>query len=89
MKIADDVDFQEIGTMTAGYTGSDLYDIIQGVHLKVVREYFNSGKSVESRANLRAITQNDFLEIMKVRKPSISMEKLKLYQEWFTRYKAL
>lgn len=89
VKIADDVDFQELGTMTAGYTGSDLYDIIQGVHLQVVREYFNSGKSVESRASLRAITQNDFLEIMKVRKPSISMEKLKLYQEWFTRYKAL
>jgi hypothetical protein len=32
---------------------------------------------------------NDFLEVLKERKPSISMNSLGLYEKWYERFKAL
>jgi SpoVK/Ycf46/Vps4 family AAA+-type ATPase len=89
ISLATDVDFLELAKCSHGYSASDLYDVVQGVHLKVVREFFESHKPSESKATLRSIQMNDFLIVLKERKPSISMNTLGLYEKWYERFKAL
>jgi SpoVK/Ycf46/Vps4 family AAA+-type ATPase len=83
------VNLLAIARLTSGYSGSDLFDIIQAVHLNVVREFFKEGLSEDTSTNLRAITHNDFLRVLDVRKPSISIESINDYDVWYAKYKAL
>jgi len=87
--MASDVDFQELAKHTEGYSGSDLYDVVQAVHLKAVREFFEAYKPDEARINLRHITMADFLLVLKERKPSVSLKMLDLYEKWYAQFKAL
>jgi len=51
-----------------------------------VRELFeNNG----ARGQVRPITMDDFREVIKKRKPSVSPQMLNLYDRWFDTYKAL
>ena len=72
---------------TDGYSGSDLRDIFQGAQTRVVRELFEGNEL--TRKQTRAITMEDFKEIIKKRKPSVSPQMLSLYDKWFETYKAL
>lgn len=83
------VNLLAIARLTSGYSGSDLFDIIQAVHLNVVREFFKEGVSEDTSTNLRAITHNDFLCVLEIRKPSISIESINDYDVWYAKYKAL
>ena len=83
------VDFPELAKRTHGYSASDLYDVVQGVHLKVVREYFESHTLSDTKATLRSIQMSDFLTVLEERKPSVSMNTLGLYEKWYERFKAL
>lgn len=85
----DSINFAELAKLTEGYSGSDLYDVVQAVHLKVIREFFESNNLEDCRDKLRAINMNDFIEVLNERKSSISKESLKLYRAWYQRYKAL
>jgi len=84
-----DVNFLELAKLTEGYSGSDLHDMVQAVHLKVVREFFESNSPDDSNAKLRSINMNDFLAVLKERKPSVSTEMLAIYEKWYQRFKAL
>jgi SpoVK/Ycf46/Vps4 family AAA+-type ATPase len=84
-----DIDFLELAKATHGYSASDLYDVVQAVHLKVVREYFESHTASDTTATLRPIHMSDFLAVLQERKPSISMNTLNLYEKWYERFKAL
>jgi SpoVK/Ycf46/Vps4 family AAA+-type ATPase len=75
--------------MTEGHSGSDLYDIVQAVHLKAVREVFKDGDPENREVDLRSITVKDFYEEIRRRRPSVSKESLILYDRWFERFKAL
>jgi SpoVK/Ycf46/Vps4 family AAA+-type ATPase len=87
--LSEDVDFEELAKMTEGYSGSDLYDIVQAVHLKAVREVFKDGDPENREVDLRSITVKDFYEEIRRRRPSVSKESLILYDRWFERFKAL
>lgn len=89
IKLDSSVNLLAIARLTTGYSGSDLFDVIQAVHLNVVREFFKEGLSDDSCANLRAITHNDFLRVLDIRKPSISLESINDYEIWYSKYKAL
>lgn len=89
INMGTDVDFLELAKRTHGYSASDLYDVIQGVHLKVVREFFESHKTTDFKTTLRSIQRSDFLTVLDERKPSISMNTLSLYEKWYERFKAL
>lgn len=88
-KLDSNVNLLAIARLTSGYSGSDLFDVIQAVHLDTVREFFKLGLSEDANANLRSITHNDFLRILEIRKPSVSTESIDDYEVWFTKYKAL
>ena len=80
---------EDLARLTDGYSGSDVKDICQSVQLRVVDELFQSGKGLDSNANTRSITELDFKEILKMRKPSVSMDMIRAYLRWSEQFKAL
>jgi len=89
LRLSDDVDFNELGRLTEGFSGSDIRDICQSAQLKVIGELFESGQASNKRAKPRTLSMKDFLEILEERKPSVSGETLPLYDRWFETFKAL
>jgi len=87
LNLARDVDPEVLIEETEGYSGSDFCDIFQGAQAKVVREFFDENGSSDGRA--RAITMQDFMEVLRIRKPSVSPQMLSLYNRWSETYKAL
>ncbi|MDQ1280892.1 MAG: vacuolar proteinsorting-associated protein 4 [Thermoproteota archaeon] len=88
-RIRSDVDFTRLADETEGYSPSDLHDIIQAVHSRIIREFFEFGKPDDMDAKPREITKQDFDEILNIRKSSVSEETLSQYQKWFAKFKAL
>lgn len=78
-KLAPDVNFDQLAEKTEGYSASDIRDIVLEAYLRTVRELFRSNNIND---NPRPITMQDFMEVIQHRKPSISPEMLKLYEEW-------
>jgi len=89
LRLAEDVDPELVVERTAGYSGSDFRDIFQGAQTRVVREFFEEGSALKPQGQARSITMEDFMEILKARKPSVSHQILALYDRWFDTYKAL
>jgi SpoVK/Ycf46/Vps4 family AAA+-type ATPase len=88
-QVDEDVNYDGLAKKTAGYSGSDLYDVVQAVHLLVVREVFKSGDAENLNVKLRSITKKDFYEVISKRKPSVYKKSLVLYDKWFKKLKAL
>ncbi|MEM0026750.1 MAG: ATP-binding protein [Ignisphaera sp.] len=78
-KLAPDVNLDQLAEKTEGYSASDIRDIVLEAYLRTVRELFRSNNMND---NPRPITMQDFVEVLQRRKPSISPELLKLYEEW-------
>lgn len=89
LDLAADVDLEELARRTEGYSGSDIKDIFQTVQLKIVREFFESSKAADTNARPRPVRMQDFLEVFKTRKPSITTETLEVYDKWYQEFKAL
>jgi len=87
LNLARDVEVEVLIDRTNGYSGSDLREIFQGAHMRAVRELFD--KKELTRPQARPVTMDDFNEIIKKRKPSVSSQMLVLYDRWFETYKAL
>jgi SpoVK/Ycf46/Vps4 family AAA+-type ATPase len=79
----------ELAKVSEGYSASDIKDICQSVQLRVVNELFESGKAMDVGANPRAINMPDFKEILKIRKPSVSIDMIRAYMRWSDQFKAL
>src|SRR5919204_1304024 len=80
---------EELAKISEGYSASDIKDICQSVQLRVVNELFESGRAMEAGANPRAINMLDFKEILKIRKPSVSIDMIRAYMRWSDQFKAL
>src|SRR5215217_6054552 len=80
---------EDLSKLVQGYSASDIKDICQAVQLRVVNELFESGKAMEAQSNPRSISMNDFKEIIKIRKPSVSIDMIRAYMKWSDQFKAL
>jgi SpoVK/Ycf46/Vps4 family AAA+-type ATPase len=80
---------EELAKISEGYSASDIKDICQSVQLRVVNELFESGMAMEDGTNPRAINMSDFREILKIRKPSVSIDMIRAYMRWSEQFKAL
>ncbi len=89
LTLDEGINLNELAKYTEGYSGSDIKDVCQAVQLKVVRELFESGKALEPGSRTRPITMNDFKEVLRVRKPSVSREMYQAYMKWSEKFKAL
>jgi SpoVK/Ycf46/Vps4 family AAA+-type ATPase len=79
----------ELSKLVQGYSASDIKDICQAAQLRVVNELFESGKAMDSESNPRPISMSDFKEIIKIRKPTVSIDMLRAYMRWSDQFKAL
>lgn len=89
LRLATDVDLQELVRLTEGHTGSDIRDLFQSAQIRVVREFFESHRTSERGGGPRSITMQDFRDVLRRRKPSVSQEMLRYYDRWFEAFKAL
>jgi len=78
-RLSNDIDFDKLAEITEGYSASDIRDIALETYLRTLRELFKSG-NIDGQP--RPITMSDFLEVLRLRKPSISKELIKKYEEW-------
>jgi SpoVK/Ycf46/Vps4 family AAA+-type ATPase len=79
----------ELSKISEGYSASDIKDICQSVQLRVVNELFESGRAMEDGTNPRPIGMSDFREMLRIRKPSVSVEMIRAYMRWSEQFKAL
>ncbi len=89
LQIARDVDLIELARLAEGFSGSDIRDVCQSAQLKLIGEFFESGKAMDREAKPRALTMADFRQILEERKPSVSLDMLSMYNRWFEAFKAL
>ena len=89
LQIACDVDLHELARLSEGFSGSDIRDVCQSAQLKLIGEFFESGKAADKEAKPRLLTMSDFRQILEDRKPSVSLDMLSLYNRWFEAFKAL
>jgi len=89
LKTASDLSIDDLARMTEGYSGSDIRDICQSVQLRVVGELFDGAGAEDKNIQPRAIDVDDFAEVLKYRKPSVSPNMLLAYAKWAENYKAL
>src|SRR5579875_1248889 len=90
LKMDIELKLEDLAKMTEGYSGSDMRDICQSVQLRVVSELFDSTDGADNKEiQPRAISVNDFKEILRARKPSVSQEMLRAYANWAENFKAL
>jgi SpoVK/Ycf46/Vps4 family AAA+-type ATPase len=87
--LAPDVDLHELARLSEGFSGSDIRDVCQSAHLKVIGEFFESGQASNKLAKPRPLKMSDFRQILEERKPSVSLDMLALYNRWFEAFKAL
>ncbi len=86
LKLAPDLDLDKLADVLGGYTGSDIKDIVMAAHLRTVKELFEKNRGV---GEARAITWEDFMEVLKGRKPSVSEDLVKVYESWYNKFKAV
>lgn len=89
LQLAPDVDLHELARLSEGFSGSDIRDVNQSAQLKLIGEFFESGKANDKMAKPRSLTMDDFRQILEERKPSVSLDMLALYNRWFEAFKAL
>ncbi|MCQ4448373.1 MAG: AAA family ATPase [Sulfolobales archaeon] len=73
--LAGDVDFEALAKMTERYTGADIANVCQEVARRVAAESLNTGV-------IREIKMEDFIEVIKKYKPSVSLETLEQYEKF-------
>lgn len=89
LQLAPDVDLRELARLSEGFSGSDIRDICQSAHLKVIGEFFESGQALNKSAKPRMLKMDDFRQMLEERKPSVSPDLIALYERWFEAFKAL
>jgi SpoVK/Ycf46/Vps4 family AAA+-type ATPase len=80
----DNVDFAELARITEGYSAADIYSICVEVQTKIVSEFFEQGGDEP-----RKITMEDFLEVIRSRRPSVDPKSIEKMLEWYERFGAL
>jgi len=89
LKLAANVDLEELARRTEGYTGSDMRDIFQSAQIDVVRELFENTNPNDRESVPREITMEDFERVFEKRRPSVSPQVVQNYVRWMELYKAL
>ena len=89
LTLESDVNLETLAKLSESHSGSDIKDICQGVQLRVVRELFESGKALDKETQPRPISLNDFKEVMRTRRPSVSPDMIRAYSQWTENFKAL
>jgi SpoVK/Ycf46/Vps4 family AAA+-type ATPase len=80
----DNVDHSELARITEDYSAADIYSICVEVQTKIVSEFFDQGGEEP-----RKITMEDFLEVIRSRKPSVDPKSIEKMLEWYEKFGAV
>ncbi len=83
IRVAEDIDLDKLAEITEGYSSSDIVDIVREAYNRVVDELFESGMIDDEP---RPIRFDDLLEVIKHRRPSVSPELIKAYEDWASKF---
>ena len=89
IRLARDVDFEELAHLTRGYTGNDIKDICMDAYYSAIRELFETGEALRPGSRPRPVRRDDFIKAIRARRPSITPSMVKLYYDWYEKYRAL
>ena len=87
LKMVPSFNLYPISELCAGYSGSDIRDICQAVHIRTVDKLFNTSHS--PTGDPEPITFEDFEDILQHRNPSVSNDYLQQCSTWAQKYSAL
>ena len=84
VEMDETIDFNELGEMADGYSGSDIATVCREVVMLPVRELDVSGKLTSSNSdfNLRKITRQDFINVLENIKPVVSDSEIEKFEKW-------
>mmetsp|Transcript_22450 Transcript_22450/g.39721 ORF Transcript_22450/g.39721 Transcript_22450/m.39721 type:complete len:554 (-) Transcript_22450:6-1667(-) len=94
LKIADDVDYDELSRVTEGYSGADITILCRDASMMSLRKKIEQRRAqglglrqIGSEEEFEEpITQSDFLEACKKIQSSVGKEDLKKYDEWMKEF---
>lgn len=89
LNLDPNLSLHELARLSEGFSGSDIKDSCQSSYLRVIGEFFESGRAEDSNAKPRAVDMKDFHQILEDRKPSVSLDMVASYAKWFDAFKAL
>jgi SpoVK/Ycf46/Vps4 family AAA+-type ATPase len=89
LQLAPDIDLHELARLSEGFSGSDIRDVCQASHLKLIGDFFESGQAANKSAKPRPLRMDDFRHTLEERKPSVSLSMIASYNRWFEAFKAL
>jgi SpoVK/Ycf46/Vps4 family AAA+-type ATPase len=89
LNLNPNMSLHELARLSEGFSGSDIKDCCQSAYLRVIGEFFESGRADDKQAKPRPVTMDDFRQILEDRKPSVSLEMIASYTKWFDAFKAL
>ncbi|MEZ0290582.1 MAG: AAA family ATPase [Sulfolobales archaeon] len=84
IKLDPDVDLEKLAGLTEGYSASDIKEIVRDAYELTLDEMFEKGLSEP-----RPISMRDFEIVLSRRKPSVSPEMIKYFEEWSRKFGAL
>ncbi|EFJ06360.1 hypothetical protein SELMODRAFT_236550 [Selaginella moellendorffii] len=84
-------DMDEICSMTEGYSGSDMNNLVKEASMYPLREALKAGKDIGkiSTEEMRAIGLQDFRAALQEVKPSVSKCELGAYEDWNSQFGSL
>ncbi len=89
LNLDPDMSLHELARLSEGFSGSDIKDCCQSAYLRVIGEFFDSGRANDKAAKPRSVRMTDFRQILEDRKPSVSFDMVASYTKWFDAFKAL
>lgn len=82
VSVSDDVDFSKLAKLTEGYTGHDIALLVREAIMRPIRELARLGLLDRKDVKPRPVNMSDFIEALKIVKPSVSKKEIAKYDEW-------
>ncbi|XP_061395606.1 nuclear valosin-containing protein-like [Musca vetustissima] len=83
--LAADVDFEELASLTDGYTGADLAGLVRQASMMALKESLNNN---ELKLEDLCVTREHFNKAVKMLRPSVSAQDRKVYDKLRLKYAA-
>ncbi len=81
----DEIDLDRLAELTEGYSSADIFSIVKETQVNIVEEHYEKNGG---QGKPRPITTEDFIKVIKSRKPSIDPNILEAYRLWEEKFGA-
>lgn len=83
--VVDEIDLDRLAELTEGYSSADIFSIVKETQVNIVEEHYEKNGG---QGKPRPITTEDFVKVIKSRKPSIDPNILEAYRLWEEKFGA-